>query len=133
MPMKILVADDDRLLRESITQLLTKLGHEVMEAEDGVHAMKLLEDNPDISADITDMQMPRASGLDLLQYMFRRNITPSTYVHSGESSFLFNGDYWQLSQDIETYFGTFASFRLKVPGMMQDISDFVASLSTATT
>jgi DNA-binding LytR/AlgR family response regulator len=133
MSLKILVADDDRPLRESIRQLLTKLGHEVLEAGDGACAMNLLEDNPDINAVITDMQMPRANGLDLLQHMFRRDITPRTYVHSGESIFLFNGEYWQLSQDIETYFGTFASFRTKGPGMMRYISEFVASLSTAAT
>jgi DNA-binding response OmpR family regulator len=65
--MKILVADDDRIVRRIVVAKLTGLGYEVAEAEDGQEALRLLGGGevPDLL--ITDSFMPRTSGLELVR------------------------------------------------------------------
>jgi DNA-binding response OmpR family regulator len=65
--MKILVADDDRIVRRIVVAKLTGLGYEVAEAEDGQEALRLLGEGevPDLL--ITDSFMPRTSGLELVR------------------------------------------------------------------
>jgi DNA-binding response OmpR family regulator len=64
---KILVADDDRIVRRIVVAKLSGLGYEVVEAEDGQEALRLLGegDVPDLL--ITDSFMPRTSGLELVR------------------------------------------------------------------
>jgi CheY-like chemotaxis protein len=65
-PKKILVVDDDRLLRESLSDTLTTHGYQVTQAEDGEEALALAEKNvPDVL--ITDVMMPKLDGIGLLQ------------------------------------------------------------------
>jgi DNA-binding response OmpR family regulator len=63
----ILVADDDRVVRRIVVAKLYGLGYEVTEVEDGREALDLLEDGkiPDLL--ITDSNMPRMSGLQLVR------------------------------------------------------------------
>lgn len=64
---KILVADDDRIVRRIVVAKLSGLGYDVTEAQDGQEALRLLEDGylPDLV--ITDSLMPRKSGLELVR------------------------------------------------------------------
>ena len=63
--MRILVADDDPIVRSVIWRLATQSGHDVVEAEDGASAMHLIgETDPDLL--ITDMRMPELDGFDLV-------------------------------------------------------------------
>jgi two-component system, NtrC family, response regulator AtoC len=59
------IADDEILNRELLTEMLPRLGVSVRSAKDGVQALKLLEAEP---ADllITDIRMPGMGGLKLL-------------------------------------------------------------------
>lgn len=57
----ILVADDDREIREIVSLLLSSEGYAVVTAEDGVQAAQLA--NPDIDLYILDVNMPGQSGL----------------------------------------------------------------------
>ncbi|MBI9075285.1 MAG: response regulator [Desulfatibacillum sp.] len=59
---RILVIDDERPVREMLTQMLERQGYEVESAENGEVAMDLLKKNP---ADlvITDMVMPKKEGM----------------------------------------------------------------------
>ena len=61
---KILLADDDRSFRRSLTIALTTAGHEVYEAEDGMRALRLLKKER-FKAVITNMRMPELDGLSL--------------------------------------------------------------------
>jgi twitching motility two-component system response regulator PilH len=57
----IVIADDSPTLRRIVTSVLTKEGHEVVAAEDGIGAVQLVfEHQPD--AVVLDVQMPRVSG-----------------------------------------------------------------------
>jgi CheY-like chemotaxis protein len=65
---KILVADDDQLIRLLLTEVLGQLGHTVVSAANGAEAVALCEkERPD--AVILDFLMPRLSGLDALKQM----------------------------------------------------------------
>ncbi|HZY03267.1 MAG TPA: response regulator [Anaeromyxobacteraceae bacterium] len=69
--MKVLIADDDRLIRAMLRDLLADLGHEVVEAENGEEAVARAErERPD--ALILDFLMPRLSGLDALKRLRSR-------------------------------------------------------------
>jgi CheY-like chemotaxis protein len=62
---KVLIADDDRLVRTMLTDLLSDLGHAVVEATNGQEAVALCaREAPDVL--ILDFLMPKLSGLDAL-------------------------------------------------------------------
>ncbi len=63
----ILVADDDRVVRRIVVAKLHGLGYEVTDVEDGQEALDLLEDGeiPDLL--ITDSNMPRMNGPQLVR------------------------------------------------------------------
>ncbi len=68
---RILVVDDERLIRWSLNQRLTEWGLEVIEAESGSDALSAARDElPDLV--MLDMRLPGASGLDILDD-FKRN------------------------------------------------------------
>jgi twitching motility two-component system response regulator PilH len=57
----IVIADDSPTLRRIVTSVLTKEGHEVVAAEDGIGAVQqVFQHQPD--AVVLDVQMPRVSG-----------------------------------------------------------------------
>ena len=62
---KILIADDDRIVRRIVVAKLSGLGYDLTQAEDGQQALHLLEGGfvPDLI--ITDSLMPRMTGLEL--------------------------------------------------------------------
>ena len=63
--LRVLVADDDRLVRAMVADLLADLGHAVIAAGDGVEAVDLARrEAPDVL--VLDFLMPRLSGLDAL-------------------------------------------------------------------
>jgi CheY-like chemotaxis protein len=65
---KVLIADDDRLVRTMLSDLLAEIGHEAVAAENGVEAVALCRrEQPAVV--VLDLLMPRLSGLDALQEM----------------------------------------------------------------
>lgn len=63
---KLLVVDDEHLIRWSLEQNLKKQGYEVVTAGTGEDAMRLLrEEEPDLV--LLDIQLPGISGIDVLE------------------------------------------------------------------
>jgi CheY-like chemotaxis protein len=63
---KIVVADDDRVGRELMREVLEMSGYEVIEAADGVEAVRRVrEAAPDLV--LVDIQMPRLDGYGVLR------------------------------------------------------------------
>jgi DNA-binding NtrC family response regulator len=63
---KILVVDDEHLIRWSLEQNLKKQGYEVFTASNGEEALKLAqEEQPDLI--LLDIQMPGLTGLEVLE------------------------------------------------------------------
>jgi len=66
----ILLVEDEQVLRESIAQLLTEEGYEVVEAVDGQDAYEKVVDRA-FDLVLTDIHMPRMDGLALLERLQR--------------------------------------------------------------
>ena len=77
LPLKILVVEDDNLVREMLQEILTALGHSVNTAVDGHDALQQLTMDLELGLLISDMNMPEMSGLDLLRILREGgNLTP---------------------------------------------------------
>lgn len=62
---KILLVEDDELVRDMLAQVLTRASHEVTTATNGEEAVELLKKiKPDIM--VTDIIMPKKSGITLI-------------------------------------------------------------------
>ena len=61
---KILIADDEQLIRKRIGDCLKKEGHEVLEAENGEIALRLFETNKDLELALLDIMMPEIDGFE---------------------------------------------------------------------
>lgn len=64
---RVLIADDEKLLRSLMTNILCHDGFETVAVEDGLQALKVLQEDPDFSLVISDIQMPRMDGMSLLR------------------------------------------------------------------
>lgn len=66
--MRILVAEDDDLLRALLAEFLSELGHQVKSAVNGAELVKLaLGERPDLV--ITDLHMPKMAGNSMIAMM----------------------------------------------------------------
>lgn len=68
---KVLVVDDIEDLRKGILDLLSDSGLEVVGAADGIEALAILESD-DISLVVSDVNMPKMDGFDLLRIIKER-------------------------------------------------------------
>ena len=59
---KVLVCDDDKAILDSIEIYLKLEGYDVLKAEDGIQALKIIEEN-DIHCLVLDIMMPKLDGL----------------------------------------------------------------------
>lgn len=64
---RILAVDDDRLIAMSTLDMLEDLGHEVVEANSGAEALRLLKAGPRFDLMITDFSMPQMNGAELAE------------------------------------------------------------------
>lgn len=62
---RILVIDDEELVRFSIADILAEAGHEVFEAENGREGIDVLREQP-VDIVITDLLMPEQEGLETI-------------------------------------------------------------------
>jgi two-component system chemotaxis sensor kinase CheA len=69
---RVLVADDSPVVRELVTEILTAAGLLVDQAKDGATALEsILQAEPDLL--VSDIEMPRMNGFDLLAEVRRRS------------------------------------------------------------
>ena len=68
-----LVVDDDPLVRETIGDMLTALGHSVIEAPSVADALQALESGSSIDLVLTDLMMPEQTGWQLLDRLRAKN------------------------------------------------------------
>lgn len=80
---KILVVDDDAVIRAILGRYLSLQNHPVAFAADGEEALQALEQNSDIGLVITDMEMPKINGFDLIQNMRKKQILIPVIVLTG--------------------------------------------------
>ncbi len=126
---KILCVDDEPIIRQVYTRFLTRYGYEIITAEDGREALRILtESNGSIDGIFTDDSMPNMRGLNLIPAIRRlendkskipilvvcspenkdasgRTLVPQDYLDLGAQAFIekpFTPD--QLVEAAKTYF-----------------------------
>ena len=76
---RILVVDDEDIIRESLSFILKKEGYTVEEASDGKAAYeKIIEESFDVV--ITDLEMPKMGGIDLLENISKASSQTSVLI-----------------------------------------------------
>ncbi len=84
MNYKILIVDDEKNLRNSLALFLSRKGYLTFVAEDGVEALKMIDDIglEDFDLMITDIMMPKIDGLKLVKEINNRNLYVDILVMS---------------------------------------------------
>jgi AmiR/NasT family two-component response regulator len=73
--LKILVADDESIIRMGLRTMLTELGHEVVLASNGREALEVVRTaRPDLA--LLDIQMPLTDGLEAAKVIARKHPMP---------------------------------------------------------
>lgn len=78
--MKILVADDEREIRNVLRLLLEREGYEVLVAANGNDAVLAVEENPDLDLCIMDIMMPRLSGVEATELIRGFSAVPILFL-----------------------------------------------------
>jgi CheY-like chemotaxis protein len=66
---RILIADDDPVMRRLLTSIVRQEGYDPVVVDDGREAYRILQSDADFSAGIFDMMMPHLQGLDIIRHM----------------------------------------------------------------
>jgi CheY-like chemotaxis protein len=85
---KLLLIDDDSMLRDTMFQLLANLGYKVQVAAGGVDALKILDSSPSFVPEVVlmDVVMPGLSGVPLFQEIRKRLPSTPIILMSGYSA-----------------------------------------------
>jgi two-component system, cell cycle sensor histidine kinase and response regulator CckA len=84
---RILVVDDEPVVRRFAVRVLEAEGFLVSEAADGADALRLLrEEVPDVDAVLSDIVMPRLNGVELLQILSSTHPQLPVLLMSGYAS-----------------------------------------------
>ncbi len=99
---KILIVDDEEEIREVMVMMIETIGQfEIVEAHSGNHAIKILQNQPDIGLIFCDYRMNDGNGGDVYQWVYQnRPEVPYVLVSTAEP------------RDIEALKGLFEHNRL---------------------
>ncbi|GAB4346992.1 MAG: hypothetical protein Kow0089_24530 [Desulfobulbaceae bacterium] len=78
----ILIAEDDDLIRRSITRILRTKGYEVLEAENGAIALEIFREKMPALV-LTDLRMPEMDGFELLEKVWAESPQTPVIIISG--------------------------------------------------
>ncbi|MBK7105476.1 MAG: sigma-54-dependent Fis family transcriptional regulator [Ignavibacteriae bacterium] len=76
MDIKILIADDEKGIRDSLQMILSEEGFQTIAVSDGAEALELIKNN-EFQLVISDIKMPGMDGIELLEKCSK--ISPETY------------------------------------------------------
>ncbi|OGL47402.1 MAG: hypothetical protein A2161_10150 [Candidatus Schekmanbacteria bacterium RBG_13_48_7] len=79
---KILVVDDDSVMRDVLKELLIGRGYYICLASNGEEALKVIEET-EFDLVITDLKMPKMGGIELFDEMTRRSLKIPVIVLTG--------------------------------------------------
>ena len=96
--MKVLVIDDDHLVRYTLSRILQRSGYDVVTASDGRRGMLLLrEEHPDVV--VTDIIMPEQEGIDTIIQIRRERPSIKIIAISGGGR-IRNIDFLQMAHSL---------------------------------
>jgi len=67
---KVLVVDDSLTIREMVRAILVDMGHEVVQAKDGIEALEIARETP-VDLVLSDINMPNMNGISLVSKLRR--------------------------------------------------------------
>jgi two-component system chemotaxis response regulator CheY len=70
----VLIVDDSLMVRKQVARALTEAGYSTIEAIDGADALEKLKATPDLKLVVSDVNMPRMNGIELLESMKKENL-----------------------------------------------------------
>lgn len=73
--MKILIVEDEDMIREGISDYLTDCGYETIQAADGLEALEHFS-NHQVALVLLDIQMPKLNGLEVLSEIRKSSQVP---------------------------------------------------------
>jgi DNA-binding response OmpR family regulator len=81
---RILVIDDEHMIRELFLKMLESEGYETITASDGIEGMRIFRENP-VDLIITDLIMPKKEGIETimelcLDFSWSGQMIPKTFV-----------------------------------------------------
>ncbi len=117
MAKKILIVDDNPNMSSLLVEMLEVFDYDALRANNGIEALETVE-NEDVSLIITDMRMPKMTGLELLQAVKEKNPKMPVVLISG-----YNVD--EVDSDMVD---AKADGFLNKPFMMADIEKLLNSL-----
>ena len=77
---KVLIAEDNPVVRKGLNNFLMKWGYAPVEAESGDAAWQILEKDPSIRLAILDWNLPGLSGMQVCQRLRQRTDRPYVYA-----------------------------------------------------
>jgi two-component system chemotaxis response regulator CheY len=97
--LKILLVDDDREFRDMVRACLESAGHAVVEASDGIGALKLFAaTHPDLV--VTDVVMPDRDGLSTIMEIKKTNLNTKIIVVSGDGRMMPPSHYLNVARHL---------------------------------
>ncbi len=86
MPGKILIIDDDEIIRITSEEILHELGYETLSSDSGDHGLDLFSSQyNDISLILLDLTMPGRSVIDIFSDMLKVDPDVRVLISSGNS------------------------------------------------
>lgn len=83
--LKLLFVEDEEDLLSIISDALHKLDANYLTATNGVEALEILDEHPDVDAVITDINMPYMNGLDMIRNMKERGLDMPIIIMSAHT------------------------------------------------
>jgi CheY-like chemotaxis protein len=97
----ILLVEDDELIRGLTKQMLEEHGYQVLEASDGISALKLAHANGNrFDLVLTDVVMKTMSGPEMIREFNRHNMVPKVIYMSGYTGELIGGSEFEASGSV---------------------------------
>lgn len=84
---KILVADDEQLIRQLVCDFLGEAGHTTVEAADGAQALAQFQKNPDIALVLLDIMMPEKDGWEVTREIRAQSDVPIILLSARSQEF----------------------------------------------
>ena len=117
MKKTLLLVDDDPGIRESVAQVLTKEGYEVVPAASSQEAVELAATCP-VHLVLLDLNLPRKSGWDTFEMLTRQNPWLPVIIITGRSN--------QLFLSLAVGAGALMEKPLDLPKLLQTVRNLLA-------
>ena len=76
MPSKIIIVEDSKEILRGVTRALDEVGYIVVGASDGCEGLEVIRENQDCNLIISDLNMPRMSGIEMVEKLGEEKLCP---------------------------------------------------------